>query len=231
MRLSWWSLMLLLQLCMLMAPAYAQTESADQPVMVSLPEPVLDGAVSLERAIAGRRSVRSYSSEALSLAELSQLLWAAQGITGGDKRHRSAPSAGALHPLEVYVVAANITDLASGVYHYLPADHALELVVVGDQRAAVCAAALNQQALSKAPAVLSIAAVYSRTSAKYGDRASRYVPMDAGHAAQNVLLQAVALGLGAVPMGAFNDEQLKSALKLDSDVEPLYLIPVGHISE
>lgn len=221
---------LLLQ-CIPLPATYAETADSQHSAVTELPDPILDGTISLERAIAMRRSVRSYSSAALSLVELSQLLWAAQGITGSDDRHLSAPSAGALHPLEVYVIAANVTDLAAAVYHYLPVENALELVVDGDQRDALCAAALNQQAPGKAPAILCIAAVYSRTSVKYAERALRYVPMDAGHAAQNVLLQAVALDLGAVPMGAFEDEQLKTVLNLAGDVEPLYLIPVGHIVE
>lgn len=208
--------------------AALQPAASDGPSVLNLPEPACDGVISLERALASRRSTRDYSSEPLSLEHLSQLLWAAQGITGSDSRFRTAPSAGALHPLEVYVVAAEVKALEAGVYHYLPAEHSLELVSRGDKRADVSTAALSQQAPLRAPAVIAIAAVYSRSSAKYGARANRYVPMDAGHAAQNVLLQATALDLGAVPMGAFDDEQLRKALGASVEEDPLYLIPVGH---
>jgi SagB-type dehydrogenase family enzyme len=180
--------------------------------------------MSLEEAIARRRSVREFGIEPLSWEEISQLLWSAQGVT--DPRGlRAAPSAGALYPLEVYLA------LPEGAYHYLPQKQALKLVTESDLRADLWEAGLRQDALRQAPAVFVITAVYERTEAKYGDRAGRYVQMEAGHAAQNLLLQAVALDLGAVSIGAFYDERVADALGLPPDHRPLYLIPVGHPRE
>ncbi|MBN2082901.1 SagB/ThcOx family dehydrogenase [bacterium] len=208
--------------------AYSQPAAGHAPALIQLPAPELDGSVSLERALASRRSARTYATEPLSLADVAQLLWAAQGVTGSSARFRTAPSAGALCPLEVYVVAANVGGLEPGVYRYRPVEHALELAVAGDRRSLVSTAALGQKAPAAAPAVFAIAAVYSRTSGKYGERAERYVPMDAGHSAENLLLQATARGLDCVPMGAFDDAELQAALGLPAEEEPLYLIPVGH---
>ncbi len=188
---------------------------------MALPTPHLKGEMALEEAIAKRRSVRQFSDQSLSLEEVSQLLWAAQGITD-PRGFRTAPSAGALYPLEVYVA------LPEGAYHYRPKEHTLELVSEEDLSDALWQAGLSQNALREAPAIIVIAAVYERTQAKYGQRAERYVELEAGHAAQNVLLQAVSLDLGAVPIGAFYDDQVQSALALPADHRPLYLIPVGH---
>lgn len=188
---------------------------------IALPALRLDGEMSLEEAIATRRSVREFTEETLSWEEISQLLWAAQGIT--DPRGlRAAPSAGALYPLELYVA------VAEGAYHYLPRGHTLQVVSEDDIRSYLWEAGLRQGALQEAPAILVVTAVYERTEVKYGDRAERYVKLEAGHAAQNTLLQAVALGLGAVPIGAFYDDQVQTALTLPLDHQPLYLIPVGH---
>jgi len=166
--------------------------------------------------------VREFSSTPLTLEETSQLLWAAQGLTH-PAGYRTAPSAGALYPLEVYVV------LPEGVYHYDPDGHRLDLHLSGDACPALYAAALRQDPIMDAPAVFVIAAVYERTAVKYGkERSPRYVHLEAGHAAQNLLLQAVALDLGAVPIGAFYDDEVKKVLALPQDQQPLYLIPVGH---
>ena len=189
--------------------------------VTALPEPVTDGEVSLETALSQRRSVRAFKTRPLTEAELGQLLWAAQGITGGSGG-RTAPSAGALYPLEVYVATAD------GLFHYDVDLHALAVVSRTDLRLALYEAAGRQTAVGRAPAVFVIAAVYERTAVKYGaDRGSRYVHLEAGHAAQNLLLQAVALGLGAVPIGAFDDAGVQAALGSAEDGEPLYLIPVG----
>jgi len=198
-----------------------QVAASPPPEEMTLPEPKLQGAFSLEETLAQRRSVRSFTEEELSLEEISQLLWAAQGLTaawGG----RTAPSAGALYPLEVYVATAN------GLYHYVPQGHEVIIESHDDLRQALWKAGLKQDAIRDAPAVFVIAAVYERTAKKYGDRAERYVKLEAGHACQNILLQAVALHLGAVPIGAFYDDQVQAALSLPPDHEPLYLIPVGH---
>lgn len=203
-------------------PAASTAAPPSAPVAVTpLPTPAVSGDVSLEAALAGRRSVREFSDRPLAAAELGQLLWAAQGITD-PRGYRTAPSAGALYPLEIYVVTAG------GLYHYQPARHALAVVGGSDVRQALYEAALRQEAVSRAPAVFVIAAVYERTAVKYGaERSPRYVHLEAGHAAQNVLLQAVALGLGAVPIGAFDDGAIQEAMGLPAEEQPLYLIPVG----
>ena len=196
--------------------------STPQSQIIDLPPPRLEGTMTLEEALAKRRSVRAFSGEALTLEELGQLLWAAQGITH-PAGLRTSPSAGALYPLEVYAVTPD------AVYHYVPQGHRLELHLRGDMRLPLYEAALQQDAVADAPATIVIAAVYARTASKYGnERSPRYVHLEAGHAAQNILLQAVALELGAVPIGAFDDDHVKKALQLPDDQEPLYLIPTGH---
>lgn len=192
------------------------------PRTVSLPPARLEGTMSLEQALARRRSVREYAPTPLTLAEVGQLLWAAQGITSAEG-FRTAPSAGARYPLEVYVV------LPEATYRYEPQGHRLHLHMTGDRRSALHADALSQAAVLQAPAVIVIAAIYERTAGRYGaERTPRYVHMEVGHAGQNVLLQATALGLAAVPIGAFYDEQVQQALELPLNQQPLYLIPVGH---
>jgi SagB-type dehydrogenase family enzyme len=194
---------------------------------ISLPQPVYSGIYSLEECLKKRRSIRSYSGAYLTLAEVSQLLWAAQGLTdaGGG---RTAPSAGALYPLEVYLTASRVEDLAAGVYRYRPADHGLAPLKQGNIMSDLSSAALSQPAVKNAPVCLIIAAVYERTAKKYGDRAERYAILEAGHAAQNVCLQAVALDLGVVTIGAFDDQRVKKAIGLQDSESPLYLLPVGH---
>jgi SagB-type dehydrogenase family enzyme len=188
----------------------------------ALPPPAVTGDESLEQVLSRRRSVRELTDQPLTKAELGQLLWAAQGITHG-RGLRTSPSAGALYPLELYVTTAE------GVFHYVPSGHKLVIVSQGDARMRLYQAALRQEPVRRAPAVFIVTAVYARTAAKYGqERAPRYVHLEAGHAAQNLLLQAVALGLGAVPIGAFDDDQVQEALTLPAEQEPLYLIPVGH---
>jgi SagB-type dehydrogenase family enzyme len=190
--------------------------------VTSLPEPSTKGPLSLEETFLQRRSVREFSPEQLSTNEISQLLWAAQGITD-PHGFRTAPSAGALYPLELYVV------LEGGVFHYDPHTHTLTRVNSGDLRSDLYIVSLRQEAVRNAPMILVVTAVFSRTEAKYGRaRSPRYVHMEAGHAAQNILLQAVALGLGAVPIGAFEDTRVQDVLGLPVDHEPLYLIPIGH---
>ena len=174
----------------------------------------------LETAIAARRSVRSFLPEPLTMEQIGQLLWSAQGITD-PRGMRAAPSAGATFPLELYVL------LADGVFHYQPAGHRLVKVAPEDRRLAVWEAALRQDCLRTAPAVFLFAAVPARTARRYRDRADRYIHMEVGHAAQNLALQAVALGLGSVPVGALDDARVQAALGLPRDHEPLYLVPVG----
>jgi SagB-type dehydrogenase family enzyme len=189
---------------------------------IALPRPRQDGPLSLEAAMARRRSVRSFREQPLDLAVVGQLLWAAQGISSGDGL-RTAPSAGARYPVEAYAV------VAPGVFHYRPADHSLLRISSGDRRAALAAAALGQPFLASAPLTLVLACVFSRTLGRYGEaRGMRYVAMDVGHAGQNVLLQAVALDLASVPVGAFGDDGVREALGLPAEHTPLYLLPIGH---
>jgi SagB-type dehydrogenase family enzyme len=190
--------------------------------VTALPEPSTEGPLSLEETFLQRRSVREFSPEPLTTSEISQLLWAAQGITDSHG-FRTAPSAGALYPLELYVV------LEQGVFHYDPHAHTLTSVSSGDLRSDLYSVSLRQDAIFNAPMILIVSAVFSRTEAKYGRvRSPRYVHMEAGHAAQNTLLQAISLGLGAVPIGAFEDVRVQEVLGLPADHEPLYLIPIGH---
>ncbi len=195
--------------------------------VITLPEPAKDGALSVTQALANRRSTRSFADRPLTLEDVAQLLWAAQGIT--DQRgFRTAPSAGALFPLEVYVAAGNVENLPVGLYHYRVASHDLERVSGGDHRSRIAQAALGQGAVRNAPALFLLAGVLPRTMKKYGRRGSQYVFMEAGHAAQNLLLQAESMGLGHVAIGAFDDASLGQILMLGQDAQPLYILPVGH---
>lgn len=198
------------------------------PKIIKLPQPQYDSPSSVESTLTKRRSVRRYSDEPLTLAEISQLLWAAQGITHS-RGFRTAPSAGALYPLEVYIAVGKVTALGAGIYKYNPDRHALSKIVEGDQRTALYRAALNQHVVKNASAVIVFCAVYHRTTVKYGQRGIRYVFMEAGHSAQNVCLQAVSLNLGTVTIGAFNDDRVKKVLRCQTDEEPLYMMPVGRL--
>lgn len=201
-------------------------ETAGQSATVTLPAPRLDGTVSLERALAARRSVREFAPGALTLAQVGQLLWAAQGVTHGNGA-RAAPSAGALYPLELYVVAGEVRDLAAGIYRYLPERHQLQPVAAGDMRRKLCAAALAQECVAAGAAVFVFTAVERRTTRKYGSRGVRFVHIEVGHAAQNLALEVVALGVGTVPVGAFDEGAVARLLKLPEGETPVYLMPVG----
>ncbi len=199
---------------------------AADSMSIKLPQPKYDGGISVESALQKRRSVREYKNLPISLSDLSQLLWAAQGITGSGGL-RTAPSAGALYPLEVSVIAGNVNGLQAGTYVYKPEGHELLKTAGGDKRAELSRAALGQSAITDAAAVLVISAVYERTTVKYGERGNRYVHMEAGHAAENVYLQAISLDLGTVVIGACDDEGVKKAANLTVREQPLYLMPVG----
>ncbi|WP_207681788.1 SagB/ThcOx family dehydrogenase [Desulfonema magnum] len=198
--------------------------------VIKLPESRYDSDVSVERALHERRSVRTYGERAVTLAEISQLLWAAQGMTHAEG-FRTAPSAGALYPLEIYVAVGKADKPDAGIYKYKPHTHELIKTAEGDKRAALCRAALGQSAIKKAPVVLVFCAVYERTTRKYGERGIRYVHIEVGHAAQNVFLQAVSSGLCTVPVGAFDDNDLKKIMNLDANEHPLYIMPVGPANE
>ncbi|MBM4176573.1 MAG: SagB/ThcOx family dehydrogenase [Ignavibacteria bacterium] len=194
---------------------------------IKLPQPNFKSTISVEEAMLKRRSVRYFSDKSLTLAEISQLLWSAQGITEPRDGLRTAPSAGALYPLEVYVVAGKVENLEAGIYKYKPQTHELIKIVKGDKRTELYNAALQQSSIQTAPANLVFPAVYERTSRKYRDRAERYVHIEIGHAAQNVCLQAVSLGLGTVTIGAFYDNKVKKVMQLPKNEEPLYIMPIG----
>jgi SagB-type dehydrogenase family enzyme len=201
--------------------------AAGTPEMVELPDPPKAGGISVEDALASRRSVRQYTDEQLTLEMISGLLWAAQGETAG-WGGRTAPSAGALFPMEIRVVAGGVLGLKPGVYRYRNDAHALVPVLSGDQREAVAEAALGQACLRQAPAVLVVSAIYRRTMKKYRDRGIRYAHIETGAVCQNIYLQAESLGLGTVLIGAFYDDEISQVLALGKEETPLALMPVGH---
>lgn len=193
----------------------------DPSQTIELPSPRLRGERSVEETLAARRSVRAFTDEPLTDGEISQLLWATQGVTHPTGR-RASPSAGAVYPLEVYVARD------TGLWHYEPGQHRLTQSHNVDLRQSMHGIALGQDALIEAPAVFVITAVTARMRAVYGRRAERYVHMEVGHAAENLLLQAVSLDLGGVLIGAFNDDWLNKVLRLSRGEEAMYLVPVGH---
>lgn len=218
--------MMLPGLVLLPMVAGATVAGRGRDKMINLPDALMESSVSVEEALLKRRSERHYADTSMKLQDIAQLLWAAQGLTGRTG-FRTAPSAGALYPLEVYVVAGNVEGLSAGIYQYQPAQHRLLQMVGGDLRADLTAAALGQPCIQNAPACIVVAAVYERATRKYRERGIRYVHMEAGHAAQNVYLQAVSLDLGTVVIGAFHDEKVQRILELPDDVAPLVIMPVG----
>jgi len=200
----------------------------NEGVIVKLPEPRYDSGVSLEQSLLQRRSVRNYTDDHLTLQEVAQLLWAAQG-TSDPRGLRTSPSAGAKYPLKAYVVVGNAEDLVPGVYRYDPDEHRLTMTLEGDKRAELADAALSQHFIAEGAVAIVLTAVYERTTLTYGDRGVRYVHMEAGHAAQNVYLQATAMDQGTVAVGAFYDEQVASLLGMPDQEQPLYILPVGRM--
>lgn len=217
-------------LCMLVGSLVLKTAGETQmpqaPATVPLPPPRLDSSCSVERALHTRRTTREFSNQAITLGELSQLLWAAQGITSPEG-FRTAPSAGALYPLEVSLTAGNVEGLGAGIYRYVPETHRLTRTASGDVRSPLASAALGQDWFEASAAVLVFATVEQRTTRKYGTRGGRYIHIEVGHAAQNVALQAVCLGLATAVVGAFDDTRVGELMKLPPGEQPLYLMPVG----
>jgi SagB-type dehydrogenase family enzyme len=205
--------------------------------IIKLPSPRLKGKVSLEETILKRRAVRRYRREPLDSSQLSQILWSAQGITG-TREFRAAPSAGATYPLEIFVVVGKqgvITreakqapeELPAGIYHYEPDSHSLSLHKPADLRPDLARATLDQEFIIEAPVDIVICALYHRTSYRYGRRGERYVHIEVGHVGENIHLQAVALGLATVEVGAFHDEEVREVLGVEEQIKPLYIMPLG----
>jgi SagB-type dehydrogenase family enzyme len=198
--------------------------------VIQLPPPSHQGKVSVEEALKQRRTVRQFASRPLDLTQISQLLWGAYGVSE-PRGFRTAPSAGATFPLELYLVVGErgVTDLAPGVYRYQPLAHTLEATAAqGDLRGAVARASLHQSWMAQAPVTVLFAAEYQRCTARYGNRGIQYTHMEVGHAGQNLFLQAEALGLACGIVGAFHDRDLAQTLKLPAQHEPLLVMPVGY---
>ncbi len=191
------------------------------PSHTTITLPAVKPSSGLETLLAQRRSVREFSSRKLTDEQLAHLLWAAQGITSADGK-RTAPSAGALYPLVVYVAKPD------GTFKYDPHRSTLERIDLTDLRPALCNAALSQEFLKEVPAVFVFTAIVERTAGKYRGLARRYIYLEAGHAAQNLLLEATAMGLGGIPVGAFDDAELSNVLRLKAGEEPIYIVPVGY---
>jgi len=200
-----------------------------KPTQIYLPSPSQKGTTSLEEAIARRRSVRNFTSETISQSQLSQILWATQGISDNSLRLRTVPSAGATYPLEIFVVCGRngVEGIGEGIYHYNIDNHSLTLHHQGDVRFELARVALDQEFIYEAPVDIVICALYQRTTLGYGSRGERYVHIEVGHAGQNIYLQASALGLATVAIGAFDDEQVRKVLRLEKQYKPLYIMPVG----
>ena len=197
----------------------ATEDSSSQEI--ALPAPRTQGSLSVEEALVKRRSVRSYTDRKFTWEETGQLLWAAQGINRPGTGHRTAPSAGGTYPLEIYAV------LPDGVYHYLPERHAVVRTCAGDSHELLAKAGLNQDSTREAACVFIFCAVFERTQVKYGERGRRFVILEAGHTAQNIHLQGIALGIGSVPIGGSVDADVQKALDIPEDQQPVYVIAAG----
>ena len=208
--------------CLCGVIAFAEDVDMKAQDEIILPEPKAKGAMSLEESISKRRSIRSFTSKRLTLEEISQLIWATQGITEKGSGFRAAPSAGALYPLEIYLIKED------GVFHYDVKGHSLKKTGSRDVRGEIARAAWGQLFIRQAPISIIICAVRERMTARYGKRGNRYVDIEVGHVAENLHLQAVALGMGSVPVGAFTDSEVQKILGLPRGTEPVYIVPVGY---
>ena len=197
---------------------------------MKLPSPKWQSEISVEQAIKQRRTHRSFTAQSLDLSQLSQLLWSASGITEVNGYKRAAPSAGALYPMDLYVVVGQncVPPIGAGIYRYEPGEHQLSEVVKGDMRSSVARASLSQMWMADAPLTMVITAEYRRATVKYGKRGIKYALIEAGHIGQNIFLQAQSLGLDAGIVGAFHDAELIDAIGIPSAHEPILLMPVGH---
>jgi SagB-type dehydrogenase family enzyme len=197
---------------------------------VKLPEPIKSGDVSLEKTILNRRTVRAFLPSTLTQEQFSQLLWAAQGVTDTIGLKRAVASAGALYPMDIYAVVGEqgVNGFGPGNYHYVPEKHSVTQVFEGDLRDALAKASLSQMWMAKAPLNLVITSEYSRICSKYGERGIRYAMIEAGHAGQNIFLQAEAMGLSAGIVGAFHDIAVIQVMGIPNSHEPLLIMPVGY---
>ena len=204
-----------------------QVDGAGGPALIELPEPAQTGAVSLEETLARRRSLRAFAPDPIPLQSIGQLAWSAQGVTEAATGYRTAPSAGGTLPVEVDLLLHGVPGLEDAVYRYHPAEHALRRRLAGDRRVAVTETTLNQEFVRDAPVVVALSAVAARITPRFGALSDRLIDMEVGHVAQNVSLQAVALGLGTVVVVAFREADLVAALELAEGERPIYLMPVG----
>ncbi len=202
----------------------------DEKGVIQLSKPTYEGKVSVERAIKERRTIRDFRPRPLTLAQLSQLFWSGQGITDERSGFRAAPSGGALYPLDVYAVVGDggVEGLQSGVYHYQPESHSIQLIGKGDRRKDVAGASLWQMWIARAPIIFVITSEYERITLKYGQRGIRYAHIEVGHVGQNIFLQSGALGLGAGIVGAFHDDAVAKAIGAPKAHKPLIIMPVGY---
>ncbi|MBN1217846.1 MAG: SagB family peptide dehydrogenase [Anaerolineae bacterium] len=208
----------------------ARYKTYPHPKQIYLPAPPGYQGLSVEEAIARRRSRRNYAGDSLSLTEISGLLYAASGITDPARGFRAAPSAGALYPIETYAVVHNVAEMEPGLYHYNVANHALEQLRLGDLRTEITVAGIGQEMLAQAQVCFVLSAIFQRTRWKYRQRTYRYVQLEAGHIGQNLYLAATSMGLGACAVGAFLDDDLNDLLGVDGEEEAaLYIIAVGKV--
>lgn len=209
--------------------AHPETDVNMEGDRIRLPRAATAGGMSLTEALMLRRSVRSYSSEPMHIGQVAQLLWSAQGINA-ENGFRTAPSAGATFPLELFVMVNNVTGVAQGIYHFDLAEKSLVTVHLGNRSGDLVRASLSQAMIRDAAVVIIFGAVFERTTARYGERGIRYVYNEVGHASQNLHLQAAALNLGTVVIGAFRDEEVEDVLDLGEEIRVLYLMPVGPVN-
>lgn len=210
------------------ALALSDNSKTDASGVVKLPAPRTDGGISVEKALSERRSIRSFKNGSLTIDEISQLLWAAQGITD-DKGHRTSPSAMASYPLEIYLLAGNVTELPAGVYHYSPEGHNISTVALGNKIPELFGTPMNGKTdwRASAPAIFIVTGVFERVNKVPGQDLSRFVHVEAGTASENLLLEVVSLGLGATYTAGFDENKTRECLGLADGQDPIAVIPVG----
>lgn len=197
-------------------------------MIIKLPEPRKTEGIPLEEALYKRKSSRSFTPKSLTLEQLSQILWSAQGLSIKGSFYRTAPSAGATYPLDIFCCVGKVESIQEGIYIYKAQDHSIKLHLKGDKRKELAEAALWQNFIYEASLSIIIVATFERTTARYGERGKRYVFIEIGHVGQNIYLMAESLGLGTVAVGAFYDEKVIQVLNLPKEIMPLYIMPIGY---